>query len=113
MPFPPNPYITGVPIRKPNKFFGREHEFSKINDGLQNNEQLILLYGQRRIGKSSVIAQIPKKLSTNEFVFISFDFHDKGNLSHQEILRSIAIGIIKNLETNQQVLENNQQVLPI
>jgi ABC-type branched-subunit amino acid transport system substrate-binding protein len=111
MPFPPNPYITGVPIRKPNKFFGREHEFSKINDGLQNNEQLILLYGQRRIGKSSVIAQIPKKLSTNEFVFISFDFHDKGNLSHQEILRSIAIGIIKNLETNQQVLENNQQVL--
>jgi ABC-type branched-subunit amino acid transport system substrate-binding protein len=112
MPFRPNPYITGVPIRNPNKFFGREHEFSKINDSLQNNEQLILLYGQRRIGKSSVIAQIPKKLSTNEFVFISFDFHDKGNLSHQEILRSIAIGIIENLETNQQVLTHLAENIP-
>jgi AAA+ ATPase superfamily predicted ATPase len=92
MPFRPNPYIIGVPIRDPNKFFGREPEFSDINDSLQNNEQLILLYGQRRIGKSSVIAQIPKKLSqklsTNEFVFISFDFNsldfnDEENLSTQ------------------------------
>jgi ABC-type branched-subunit amino acid transport system substrate-binding protein len=112
MPFRPNPYIIGVPIRDPNKFFGREPEFSNINDSLQNNEQLILLYGQRRIGKSSVIAQIPKKLSTNEFVFISFDFHDKGNLSHQEILRSIAIGIIENLETNQQVLTHLAENIP-
>ena len=116
MTFPRNPYIIGVPIRDPNKFSGREPEFSRINDNLQNNEQLILLYGQRRIGKSSVIAQIPKKLSqklsTNEFVFISFDFHDKGNLSHQEILRSIAIGIIENLETNQQVLTHLAENIP-
>lgn len=53
MPFPPNPYQIGDPITDPNKFFGREPEFRRINDGLQNNEQLILLYGQRRIGKSS------------------------------------------------------------
>jgi ABC-type branched-subunit amino acid transport system substrate-binding protein len=117
MPFPPNPYITGVPIRDPNKFFGRKHEFSDINDSLQNNEQLILLYGQRRIGKSSVIAQIPKKLSTNEFVFISFDFssldfNDEENLSTQKILSLIAIEIIKKLETNQQVLTHLAENIP-
>jgi ABC-type branched-subunit amino acid transport system substrate-binding protein len=117
MPFPPNPYITGVPIRDPNKFFGRKHEFSDINDSLQNNEQLILLYGQRRIGKSSVIEQIPKKLSTNEFVFISFDFNsldfnDEENLSTQKILSLIAIGIIENLETNKQVLSHLAENIP-
>jgi len=121
MPFPPNPYITGVPIRDPNKFFGRKHEFSDINDSLQNNEQLILLYGQRRIGKSSVIAQIPEKLSqklsTNEFVFISFDFNsldfnDEENLSTQKILSLIAIGIIENLETNKQVLSHLAENIP-
>ncbi|MBD2390243.1 ABC transporter substrate-binding protein [Aphanizomenon flos-aquae NRERC-008] len=121
MPFRPNPYIIGVPIRDPNKFFGREPEFSDINDSLQNNEQLILLYGQRRIGKSSVIAQIPKKLSqklsTNEFVFISFDFNsldfnDEENLSTQKILSLIAIGIIENLETNKQVLSHLAENIP-
>ena len=121
MPFPPNPYIVGKTIRDPNKFFGREPEFSDINDSLQNNEQLILLYGQRRIGKSSVIAQIPKKLSqklsTNEFVFISFDFNrldfnDEENLSTQKILSLIAIGIIENLETNKQVLSHLAENIP-
>jgi ABC-type branched-subunit amino acid transport system substrate-binding protein len=117
MPFPPNPYIVGKTITDPNKFFGREPEFSRINDGLQNNEQLILLYGQRRIGKSSVIAQIPKKLSTNDFVFISFDFssldfNDEENLSTQKILSLIAIEIIKKLETNQQVLTHLAENIP-
>ena len=104
MPFPPNPYIVGKTIRDPNKFFGREPEFSDINDSLQNNEQLILLYGQRRIGKSSVIAQIPGKLGTDEFVFISFDFQDTVNSSHQKIIHSIAIGIIEEIETKNEIL---------
>ena len=112
MPFPPNPYIIGKAIIDTNKFFGREPEFSRINDSLQNNEQLILLYGQRRIGKSSVIAQIPKKLGTDEFVFISFDFQFTVNSSHQEILSLIAIRIIENLKTNQQVLTHLAENIP-
>ena len=102
--FVPNPYTIGTPISNPERFFGREDLFGNINDCLQNNVQLILLYGQRRIGKSSVIAQIPKKLGTDEFVFISFDFQGTVNSSHQEIIRLIAIGIIEKLETNEKIL---------
>ena len=105
--FVPNPYTIGTPISNPERFFGREDLFGNINDCLQNNVQLILLYGQRRIGKSSVIAQIPKKLGTDEFVFISFDFQGTVNSSHQEIIHSIAIGIIEKLET----LETNEEIL--
>ncbi|MFN7852620.1 MAG: ABC transporter substrate-binding protein [Dolichospermum sp.] len=75
-----------------------------IEDNLQQNVQLILLYGQRRIGKSSVLKQIPKKISINEFVFINFDFQQTEQLSTSEILRLIAIGIIEELCTNQEFL---------
>ena len=102
--FAGNPYIVGTPISDPERFFGREDLFNFINDCLQNNVQLILLYGQRRIGKSSVIAQIPRKLGTDEFVFINFDFQFTVNSSYQEIIRLIAIGIIDKLETNEEIL---------
>ncbi|MDM3848911.1 MAG: ABC transporter substrate-binding protein [Aphanizomenon gracile PMC627.10] len=102
--FPPNPYIVGTAISDPERFFGRDDLLGTINDSLQTNVNLILLHGQRRIGKSSVIAQIPKKLATDEFVFISFDFQCTVNSSHQEIIRLIAIGIIERLETNEEIL---------
>ncbi|MDB9310825.1 ABC transporter substrate-binding protein [Aphanizomenon sp. CS-733/32] len=104
--FIPNPYMIGDPISDSNRFFGREDLFGVINDGLQNNVQLIVLYGQRRIGKSSVIAQIPKKLGTDEFVFISFDFQKTVNSYHQEIIRLIAIGIRDKLEINEETLNH-------
>ncbi|AFW96576.1 TPR repeat and extracellular ligand-binding domain-containing protein [Anabaena sp. 90] len=108
MPFPPNPYIIGGRITDTNRFFGRENFFNDINYYLKtDNVKLILLHGQRRIGKSSVIAQIPGKLGTDEFVFISFDFQGTVNSSHQEIIHSIAIGIIEKLET----LETNEEIL--
>jgi tetratricopeptide (TPR) repeat protein len=108
MTFPRNPYIIGSRITDTNRFFGREKFFNDINYYLKtDNVKLILLHGQRRIGKSSVIAQIPGKLGTDEFVFISFDFQGTVNSSHQEIIHSIAIGIIEKLET----LETNEEIL--
>lgn len=70
-----NPYIVGSVIDEPDKFFGRQSLFYFIGYNLQQNTPLILLYGQRRIGKSSVLKQIPQKISYSEdqFVFIDFD----------------------------------------
>ncbi|MDB9523851.1 ABC transporter substrate-binding protein [Dolichospermum circinale CS-1225] len=70
-----NPYIIGSVIHEPDKFFGRQSLFDFIKDNLQQNTPLILLYGQRRIGKSSVLKQIPQKISYSEdqFIFIDFD----------------------------------------
>jgi ABC-type branched-subunit amino acid transport system substrate-binding protein len=104
--FPPNPYIIGTPIRDPERFFGHEDLFGNINDNLKGNVQLILLYGQRRIGKSSVLKQITKKLSTDEFVFVTFDFQQAENLSTPEVLRLIAIEIIEELENNHELLNH-------
>ena len=106
---PPSPYIIGVPIRDPERFFGREDLFSVIKDNLLQNVQLTLLYGQRRIGKSSILKQVPRKISIDDidqFVFIDFDFQKTENLSTPEILHLIAIGIIEKIQINHEVLHH-------
>lgn len=77
-----NPYIIGPPIDEPELFFGRESLFRFIEDNLSNNQRVILLHGQRRIGKSSVLKQIPKQVRLDhQFVFILLDFQDKSQWS--------------------------------
>lgn len=105
---PPNPYIIGRPIRNLDRlFFGREDLFSLIADSLLQNAQLILLYGQRRIGKSSVLNLIPKKIGGDEFIFINFDFQDKEKLSNNQIISKIA----KQILDTQEFLPDNYDLL--
>ena len=68
----PNPYVVGIPIRDPENLFGRKDIFSLINDSLQHNVQLILFYGQRRVGKTSILKFIPQNIAAaieDEFIF--------------------------------------------
>ena len=97
--FPSNPYIVGDAISNPKRFFGRQELFHDINDFLQDNVQLILLYGQRRVGKSSVLKQIPNQINTDEFVFIHVDSQNIGKSRLPEILYKIALKIIEDIQT--------------
>jgi len=55
----PNPYIAGNPIRNKEMFFGRVDEFRFIERVLEGGKAaLIVLYGERRSGKSSILYQI-------------------------------------------------------
>lgn len=93
-----NPYIIGRSIDEPELFFGRESLFSFIEDNLSNNQQVILLHGQRRIGKSSVLQQIRKQVNLdNKFIFILSDFQDKSQWSFHEIIHKLAQEIFEGL----------------
>jgi tetratricopeptide (TPR) repeat protein len=96
-----NPYIIGRPITEPELFFGRESLFQFINDNLMQSGRIILLYGQRRIGKSSVLSQIPQKVENDQFKFVIFDLQDKGQLSLSGVLHSLATEIIDYLELDE------------
>jgi hypothetical protein len=56
-----NPYITGAPILEAERYYGREHLLSYVLQRLQNNS--ILLYGERRIGKTSFQHQLKRRLA--------------------------------------------------
>ncbi len=93
-----NPYIIGRPIDR-ESLFGRESIFKLIQENLQQSQQLLLLYGQRRIGKSSIILSIPQQLAeVNEFVFVTFDLSFYSQQPWSSILAALAQAIVDNLE---------------
>lgn len=55
-----NPYIVGNPIKTKEMFFGREDDFAFICRKLQAEKpnQVIVLCGERRSGKTSILFQI-------------------------------------------------------
>ncbi len=99
-----NPYIIGRSIYEPEKFFGRDNLFKFIEDCLNSNTRILLLHGQRRIGTSSVLQQIPHKLAENKFVFINFDLQGHSQSSLSEILHKLSEAIAETLELNSDII---------
>jgi len=98
---PKNPYIIGRPIFEEKMFFGRQSLFHFLENHLQNGVKIILLHGQRCIGKSSVLSQIPRFVPQNEFKFVSFDLQGKSQSSLSDVLQSLALQILKSLEIDE------------
>jgi GAF domain-containing protein/type II secretory pathway predicted ATPase ExeA len=59
-----NPYIVGQPIRKPEMVFGRDPLFKRVLSVLHQNS--LLLHGERRIGKTTVLLQLELRLFAAE-----------------------------------------------
>lgn len=97
-----NPYIVGRPVDQ-QLLFGREDIFASVNTHLKQQQQIIVCYGQRRIGKSSVIRNIPQKLENlNEFVFVTFSL---GNYSQEPlsiILAELAKEVVNDLDLDEE-----------
>ena len=56
-----NPYVVGNPIHHGSMFFGRADDVTWIKDHLQQaGNELILLTGQRRIGKTSLLRHVKR-----------------------------------------------------
>ncbi|MER3432484.1 MAG: hypothetical protein C4288_03405 [Leptolyngbya sp. ERB_1_1] len=85
-----NPYIIGRPITEPDRFFGRDRLFEFIADNLLQGAQVILLHGQRRIGKSSVLAQIPRSIDLQEFAFVPLSLEGDSRKPIGEVLHQFA-----------------------
>ena len=87
-----NPYIAGNPVRGHDHFIGRSDILRDVLGLLRNpNANAIAIYGQRRIGKTSILFQLEQQLAeTGEYLPIYFDLHDKADLSLAEILYRLA-----------------------
>jgi tetratricopeptide (TPR) repeat protein len=85
---PVNPYIVGNPIKDQAGFFGRQDIFREVMQVLrQRGSNAIVLYGQRRIGKTTVLLQLEKQLARErEFTPVYFDLQDKSAKSLAEVL---------------------------
>lgn len=98
-----NPYIAGNPIRKKEVFFGREEILKKVKRALSNpNTNAVVLSGQRRIGKTSILLQLESQLSMDEFLPIYFDLQYQAEKPLGEVLFQLANAIWRKLGENKQ-----------
>ena len=89
-PFAVGPAVGGATGRG---FIGREDIFSFINSALASETRApVLLYGQRRIGKSSILKQIPRHVPEG-LVCIFFDLQGTASMKVSQVLYGLGIEI--------------------
>ncbi|MCA9951699.1 MAG: SUMF1/EgtB/PvdO family nonheme iron enzyme, partial [Anaerolineales bacterium] len=90
-----NPYIAGNPIGEEDGFFGREDIFRDVLQVLNHPRQnAIVLYGQRRIGKTSVLLQLEQRLAAEgDFTPVYFDLMDRADKPLKDVLFALALRI--------------------
>lgn len=99
----PNPYIVGNPIKSEKMFFGREDDFEfirrKLEDG--NKSYIIVLCGERRSGKTSILFQILNGRLGSDFIPIFVDMQTMAGLKNEaEFFEKIAQEIFESLPEN-------------
>jgi branched-chain amino acid transport system substrate-binding protein len=87
-----NPYIAGNPVGNTDAFVGRDDILREVLRVLRQPEQnAIMLYGQRRIGKTSVLQYLLKRLpQEGNYRPVYFDLQDKAALPLGRVLAELA-----------------------
>ena len=81
-----NPFITGSSV-KGDLFFNREELLSKIDAFLNySKDATFILYGQRRIGKTSLLRKIQEKVLKNKGKVTLFDLQNKADIELPNLL---------------------------
>ena len=91
---PRNPYIAGKALGDAHGFFGREDIFRLVETVLSSPDQnALVLFGQRRIGKTSILLQLHNCLPSPPFRPIYFDLMDRARKSLTTVLYELAATI--------------------
>jgi hypothetical protein len=80
-----NPYIVGNPIKTSEMFFGRQDDFDFIKRKLESGQKsyIIVLCGERRSGKTSILFQILSGCLGEEFIPVLIDMQAMAGLKNE------------------------------
>jgi ATPase domain predominantly from Archaea len=103
----PNLYVVGTPLMSQKVFFGRKNalQFAKENlkGGIQNN--VLIFYGQRRIGKSSILYRLKETSLKEEYLFTYIDCQGFADADTAKLLYQLCKQIYKNTKEQHIPLE--------
>ncbi len=96
-----NPYIAGSPIKGSEMFFDREDVFEFVQQTLigQHRDNILVLYGQRRTGKTSILYQMHLRLDPR-YLCIFVDLHGLALEGINGFLWELANHIVRVLKRN-------------
>jgi hypothetical protein len=92
---PRNPYVAGNPVGDSPAFVGRDDVLRAVLRILRHERQnAIVLYGQRRIGKTSILQQLATRLpEEGPYCPVYFDLQDKAAWPLGRVLKDLAQAI--------------------
>jgi hypothetical protein len=90
------PYAGGTTVTDPAMFFGRESLLNELVNSMQSGPpgQCYALYGQKRSGKSSLLAQIKKRVCPPA-ILVQLSF---GTIDHEDLLASFVRDVLQQLK---------------
>jgi outer membrane protein assembly factor BamB len=97
----PNPYSTGTPSPDTKMFFGREQDIAFLKDNLTRTsaQSVIVLYGQRRSGKTTLLLHLLKTPVLEEHIPVLIDMQGESlQISGSKFLRNLAFYIAKEMK---------------
>ncbi len=96
---PRNPYSAGPPVHNESAFFGRRDTLSWVNENLYDSQNgSLVIIGQRRIGKTSLLLQIERTLPKPIGVPIYYDVHYQSSKQLGKLLFDLAEVIAQRLK---------------
>ncbi|MBC7869607.1 MAG: AAA family ATPase, partial [Chitinophagaceae bacterium] len=94
-----NPY-TLRQVRDSSMFFGREEEIARVINCIEKGETFVVLYGQKRIGKTSLLVQLETLLPQSRDVLpVLFDAHSISPFEPLPFLLGLADAATRKLDT--------------
>lgn len=92
-----NPYVAGAPVMNDDMFFGRRQLVDRILQTIHNNS--LLLYGERRIGKTSIQHQLKRRLLEVDDPYFVFHpvYIDLQGTPQEQFFGTIARDIVEEL----------------
>jgi tetratricopeptide (TPR) repeat protein len=94
-----NPYIAGAPVTDARMFFGREDVFDWIERSLAGRyaDHILVIHGQRRVGKTSVLKQLPNRLP-ERYIPVFFDLQGRTHTTLDRFLWWLAREVVRTLK---------------
>jgi WD40 repeat protein/tetratricopeptide (TPR) repeat protein len=99
-----NPYIAGAPVAEKTMFFGRQDVFDWVRRSLTGKfvDHILVIHGQRRVGKTSVLKQIPYHLP-HTYIPVFFDLQGRTHTTIDRFLWRLTKEITRNLRTSEDI----------
>lgn len=96
-PYSTNPYIVGNPVTG-DEFFGREDVLQQaLNTFRTPGLSAVVIYGQRRIGKTSILLELKRRLTDEGTPIVYLDLMDMAGKPFGQLLKRLAREIAKEL----------------
>ena len=104
----PNPYIVGTPLQNLKVFFGRETALNFAIENLSAGEQnnALIFFGQRRVGKSSILYRLMETPLADCYLFTYIDCQGFADADTASLLHMICDEINKSATKRQIFLES-------